>query len=448
MAEKDELTLLRSLSEARDSGDARAELEALRALSALRKAPSAQPAQPQLAEPSLGQRAAARFVANVLGTPSGIGELLEIGAAGLQAGAGAALDAVRPGPSEQSLGQRFATAREQQSQLFPAAQLQAIPSPSTEQVLAGVESFKNLPSIIHRGEQLRLRSRGAVGGFPQAAGSEFSEQLQTQQQQAQQHPITAGAGDVLGDIGTLVSMRPATGRMFRPARARAVIPKETVDIIDSAANRLTRATGFAKKLGAQAGEAGFEGALLAAMGDGDPLATAGWQAGAQVGGSLALQGTKAFKTYPWRTLGGIALAHWVWRAFAPGGQGALEDVRDETVQTMLTTFGLGTLAALAGAGRLAPGKTAGRDRFIDAFDTIRRSHVASYINQFTEAEESGQTALPVIIGKIVEDPNFFGPEVRRRIERAANSNKDNALIREVESLMRSERFRRKVEELD
>lgn len=429
MADRDEMQILRDLSSARDSGDLRAELEALRRLRGLQ--PTQVP-QPQVPAPSVGRRAAARFVSNALGLPAGVGELLEIGAAGLQAGAGAIGSAVTGGDGP-GFGQRFEAARQQQSQQFPASALQAIPSPSPEQVLAGTETIKRIPKIA---------------GSEASLGSEFQNQLQLQQAQAAQHPIATGAGDVLGDIGSILSLRPALRGRFRSARARTSLPEETVDIIDSAANRLTRITGFSKRLGAQAGEAGFEGALLAAVGEGDPIATAGWTAGAQVGGSLALQGSQAFARYPWRSLGGIALAHWVYRALAPGSQGALEDVRDETIQTMLTTFGLGTLAALAGAGRLAPGRTAGRDRFIDSFDTIRRAPIASIISQISKADEEGGNPLPQVLGKLAEDPNFFGTEIRRRIERAANSEREDALIKEVNSLMRSERFRMKLDELE
>lgn len=448
MPEQDEFEVLQRLTQARDAGDLRAELEALRQL---RQSRPAAPAQPQVPPPSIGRRAAARFLANVISTPEAVGDLLEIGGAGLQAVAGA---------GRGSIGERFQAARQQQAGQFPASVLSSFPSPTAEQVLATTETLKAAPQFSGRAlssaqvnparalmNPAMEAGRAFGAAVVPAASSQFQQELQTQQAQTEQHPFAAGMGDVLGDVGTLLAMRPAMRpRLGALTRRPVSVSRETVDIIDSAANRLASVTGFAKRLGAQAGEAGFEGALLAAMDDGDPLAAAGWTAGAQLGGSLAMRGTQAFARYPWRTIGGLALAHWTYRALAPGGQGPIEDVRDDTIQTMLTTFGLGALAALGGAGRLAPGRTAVRDRFIDAFDTIRRAPLASLMSQIGRAEEQGNP-LPEVLDIVSVDPNAFGPEVRRRLERASRSEREDALIREVNSLMQSARFRRQFDEL-
>src|SRR5690606_13960108 len=99
MPEQDEFEVLQRLTQARDAGDLRAELEALRQL---RQSRPAAPAQPQVPPPSIGRRAAARFLANVISTPEAVGDLLEIGGAGLQAVAGA---------GRGSIGERFQAAR-------------------------------------------------------------------------------------------------------------------------------------------------------------------------------------------------------------------------------------------------------------------------------------------------------------------------------------------------
>jgi hypothetical protein len=455
---REELELFQRLAQARDAGDVRAELEALRQLRQMQQVIPTGTQTTQVPPPSIGERAAARFVSNIISTPAALGTLLEIGGAGLQAAAGAAANALMGGGGP-GIGERFRAAREQQAQQFPASLLQRFPSPTPEQVAATAGTIRRTPALMGQAAQDMQINPMAAALDPgmaaaQALGaaiapriqSEFQSQLERQQAMAEQHPIATGAGDVIGDIGTILMGRPALRRVGAATRRPLPAPRETVDIIDSAANRLARVTGFSRRLGAQAGEAGFEGALLAAMSDGDPLATAGWTAGAQIGGSLAMRGTQAFARYPWRTLGGVAVAHWVYRALAPGGQGPLEDVRDETIQTMLTTFGLGALAALGGAGRLAPGRTAARDRFIDAFDSIRRTPLASIISQISKAEEQGHP-LPQVLDIVSVDPNAFGPEVRRRIERASRSRREDALINEVNSLMRSERFRRRFDEL-
>lgn len=465
MPERQELEALRALSQAVQSGDPRAELEALRSLSAMKQQTDGRTSEPgptvtgiinrggsfaggaleppvQKKPPSLegrvsmGTRANSRFLADVLNTPHAIGELMSTGAAGLQAGVGSLFGRKDIGQlitgRPQTFGERFATAKKEQEQSFPASLFLKFPKVTPEGVGAFGQTVSELPSIMF--------------GSPTLKGT-FQKNLEEQQRFAEDHPIQTAIGDIGGDTAALLAARPFTRRLFSGARAAPIAERAAEDIIDSAANRITKVTGFAKKLGSQAGEAGFEGALLAAVGDGDPIATAGYSAGTQLGGALALKSATAFARYPWKTLGGIALAHWALRAVGPGNQGSLEDVRDESIRTMVTAFGLGAIGAMAGAGRLSPGTTAARESFIDALDTIRRAPVVSIIKQLNEAEQNGDNRLDRIIGKLIEEPDFFGREARMRIERAANSGKSDALTKEVKSLMRSERFRRKFDDL-
>src|SRR5690606_13009387 len=278
------------------------------------------------------------------------------GGAGLQAAAGAGANALMGGGGP-GIGERFRAAREQQAQQFPASLLQRFPSPTPEQVAATAETIRRTPALMGQAAQnMQINPMAAAldpgmaaaealgGAIAPRLQSELQSQLERQQAMAEQHPIATGAGDVNGGIGTILTGRPARRRVGSATCRSLPAAHQTVDIIDRAANRLARMTGFSKRLGAQAGEAEFEGAQPAAMSDGDPLTTAGWTAGAQIGGSLAMRGTQAFARYPWRTLGGVAVAHWVYRALAPGGQRPLDDGKDETNQSSLTTSGLLALA--------------------------------------------------------------------------------------------------------
>lgn len=364
--------------------------------------------------------AAAEFIGNVLGIPHAVGELLAVGGAALEAGAGAAGAALRGEPLE--LGRRFDEARRSQEQQFPANVLRQWPNPSAQDVLRAAETVRQLPSAI-------TERRSLSEGVP-LARERADEAVAVE---AEAHPIATAVGEVAGDIATLVSGRPGLRALLRRADPSRVVP-EARKIADTATAKLMRGLG-------RSAEAGFEGALIGALSDADPAEIAAWSAGIQAGGSLALTAKEAVRKAPFKSFATLWLGHEMYRAVAPGPQDAFTS-KDETIRELVAAYGLGIIATLAGAGR---GSEA--NRVADAISAASRAGIASVVSQLKSADERGERHYGEIVAKIVEDPDAFGPEVRRRLELAARRERPNALLEEIDALMKLRPFRRKYEEL-
>lgn len=351
--------------------------------------------------------AAGEFVANILGIPHAAGELLALGAAGLRTAGSAAAGALKGEPL--NLGERFEAARQKEEGTSFASALLAAPEPTGDEVLEWV-------------------------------GAEPAE------------GIEASAGRTAADVATLMTLRPgqrvreilkrrrATPAADRRARLLAregssATAKAAAEA-DEAANTIMRSLGLGT---GKAAEAGFEGAVVGALGDGDPAKTAAWTAGIQAGGSAAL----AAKGWIWKNPGKAAITLWLghemWKAALPGPQNALES-KDEVIREMVGAYGLGAVASLAGASR--PVKP-----FARALSNASRGAVASVVTQLQEATARGEPHYEQIVAKFAEDPDYFGREARSRLELAAFRERPNALLTEIDSLMKSRRFRSKVEGL-
>lgn len=332
---------------------------------------------------------AGELVANVLGLPHAAGELLALGAAGIRTGAGAAKAAVTGEPIE--IARRFARARQTEDSSGLATLLQSLPEPSGADVLS------------------------AVGAEPVES------------------ELAAGAGRTAADVATLLALKPGerVARLLKlPRTAPKNVDAETMGRLNAAAKTLTRGLG-------RAAEAGFDGAVIGALGDGDPLKTAAWSAGIQAGGSAALAAKSTFLRNPIKSFGALWLGHQMWKAVAPGPQQAFES-SDAATKELVAAYGLGIAASLAGAGR-SPGK------IIGTIEHASRAGIASVVTQLQEASRRGDTTPARVLELMSDNPDYFGRNVRLRLERASRSKKPNAVLDEIDSLMRSERFRRQLE---
>lgn len=407
--------------------------------------PQAQPAsqQPAVSEPApqavqapevgslwqFARRAAGGFVANMIGLPHAAGELLALGAALPQAAAEIARAGMRGEPL--NVGERFAAAREEQRQSFPASALLQAPNPSATDVLAAWRTLAEVPGAVQRA----MSSESTLG---QELGAAADQARATEEQIEAAHPMSSFAGDLSADALTLLAGRPTVQSLLRKRTGQQAVPKELADDVESATAKIQRALG-------RTAEAGFEGAVIGALGDGDPLQTAAWSAGIQAGGSMALETSRVAWKRPLSTVGALTLGHEIYRAVAPGRQDLFES-KDEAVRAMVGAYATGVIAALAGAGR-------GKDvrSFADAFSTISRGAIASFITSRQEADrraEVGQEHYATVLDTVAQDPNFFGREARWRIEQAANSDKPNALLDTIDELMKSRRFRERLADLE
>lgn len=366
------------------------------------------------------------FVSNLLSIPHASGKLLA---------AGAALPALVPG------GKSFADAQAEQEKKLPASALLAIPDVSTEEVLAAPTALGRSFSGANANAR---RARAGAWDTPMAPTGireNFRNAVAEEEKLAADNALSSSAGRTAGDVASMLTLRPgqrvAKGLDLQRFNPRASLD-ETKGALDSAARTLYRGMG-------RVAEAGFDGAVIGALGDGDPAKTAAWSAGIQAGGSMALAAKNAFFRNPLKSFAALYLGHEMWKSVAPGPQD-LFDSKDTAVNEMVTAYGLGAAAALAGSTR---GVGAGNiQRVSDALSSASRATVASVVTQLQEASASNQPQYARVLELMSQDQERFGTDARVRLERAARSDAPRALLNEIDSLMESARFRKALEESD
>lgn len=349
------------------------------------------------------------FLANLMSVPHASGELLA---------AGAALPALVPG------GESFSDARARQEKLLPAKALLALPDPSTEDVLAVPSAISKSLSdpLVHRRRLLRTR---------------FEEAVAQEHARNDADPIVSSAGRTAGDVASLMTLRPGkrAADLMGRLNPRADL-SDTKGVLDAAARTLYRGMG-------RTAEAGFDGAVMGALGDADPARTAAWSAGVQAGGSAALAAKNAFFRNPLKSFAALYLGHEMWKAIAPGPQDLFES-KDTAVSELVAAYGLGTAAAIAGSTR---GIGAGNVRLItDAMSSASRATIASVVTQLQEAAANNQPQYARVLELMSQDQERFGTDARVLLERAARSEEPRALLNQIDSLMQSARFRKALEE--
>lgn len=371
------------------------------------------------------------FIANMASIPHGAGKLLA---------AGAALPALVPG------GKSFSDARAEQEKLLPARALLAIPDVSTEEVLAAPtalgRSFSNANANARRAQTLFRDPNASVPPLaPVGIQQNFRDAVAEEEQLAADNSLSSSAGRTAGDVASMLTLRPGQ-RAAEALKLKRFNPRadlsNTKGTLDTAARTLYRGMG-------RTAEAGFDGAVMGALGDGDPVKTAAWSAGVQAGGSAALAAKNAFLRNPIKSFVGLYLGHEMFKALAPGPQDAF-DSKDTAVQEMVAAYGLGAAAAIAGSARGVG--TGNVQRLTDAFSTASRSTIASVVTQLQEAQANNQPQYARVLELLSQDQERFGTDVRVRLERAARSEEPRALLNEIDALMQSTRFRKALEEAD
>lgn len=336
------------------------------------------------------------LVANVLSAPHAVGELM-------------GMSPVQPFPMVSEV-------------------LRKMPDPDAQDILALAGT--PLAAFTNLGEQIDAYRQGGKAPHPGSALLEgYRSSRREEQELADSKPLSTSAGQAAADAATIVGVRRLSSGLLNNVSREG---GETASWLNKAASALYRGS-------KRTAEAGFEGALVAALGDGDPANTAAWSAGVQAGGSMALAARGTIIRHPFQSLGTIWLGHEIFKALAPGPQNLLES-KDEAIQEMIAAYGLGVAAALAGAGRSS-------NSVIDSISAASRGSIASVISQLQTAREEDKPQYERVIAKVIEDPDYFGPEVTRLLERAANSESANALTRQIDSLMESARFRKLYDEL-
>lgn len=203
-----------------------------------------------------------------------------------------------------------------------------------------------------------------------------------------EHPMATTFGDITGDIATLLGGRQPIARLVQRAETRAVGSRPSLYFgraTPEAARNLefvwqrTANTPAMRKLYRGLGrsaETGFEAAVLESLKGDDPLESAAWAAGGQLGGSALLEGMKhLFTGGPVSAAGKLTIAAattgglmQLLKSASPGGQDYILESLESGFDKVKWGLALGVLSGAAGAGRLRDTQWA--DRFPEIMDAI------------------------------------------------------------------------------
>lgn len=333
--------------------------------------------------------------------------------------------------------------------------------PSTGDIAAGIEvAADDLPDVLERMRQAFVGANGVPFVRPPATldpgqrltappptMAERFRQAQTEQmitdiQMAEGAPVATGAGEIAGDIATLIGGRAALRGGVPLQQAAPVVAARAQSILGRALQTTGRAL---VKAGTRAAETGGEAAFLAALQGADPMEVGAIAAGVQLGsdplraavlqlrkpsvlGSALLMATSA----------SLAVQQWT-----PGGLDrvlpTLEGKNKELWGAMLLAgpaMFLGRMPA-----NFAPGKAFG-PAFAEVVNLLPRGAMNSLLTSYIK---DGARVGPVL-AKFSEDPDYFGPKARRLLERAITQ-EDIDLSRTLDRLMEERDFRRRVNAL-
>jgi hypothetical protein len=282
-------------------------------------------------------------------------------------------------------------------------------------------------------------------------------------QAAELFPRLHGAGEFGADFGALATMRRpvakargdiaaterkqmeqfiAESRVTRSSLDPA-IQKKLDDVATKAYKDLAKASRTVGGAALKIGEAGLEGAYLAALNNDDPVVSAATQAGVQAAGSLGLWLSSDIRgrLVPF-ALHAFA-AHELWKVFAPGPTNFFES-EDFAFQLAAAGLTLGALGGLAGSGRMGASAIA-HPQLADALTSLPRAAIENRWREFRQAENDGDPLPMMIMERIGRDPSYFNENQMRSLERAFNREREGAFSAEINRLMRdSEDFRGRV----
>lgn len=279
-----------------------------------------------------------------------------------------------------------------------------------------------------------------LSGFSETRDEILSGVLDRREEQ----PFASGAGDAVAVGASLVAARSPFVRGARNQRlATPELPKvrtndmrQAVDDVwnSKPVQALRRGTG-------RTAEAGFEGAFLAATQDRDPLMAAGLAAGSQAVGSATRTAAFTGKGLAATAAGSLVLWQML-QEMSPGGRDRILESSEEVIGKMGLAIVLGSIATIAGAGR--SGSQANNVPVIaDAFSSLPRGATQELLNDWVNDPEP----FSAVMGKLETDPDFFGSEAKRRLERALSGN-GPSFKETLESLSDADRqFRRQLNTL-
>ena len=309
-----------------------------------------------------------------------------------------------------------------------------------------------MPALLPGGETFGERKQIELDRF-----------LAERERLGKKFPKATGAGEIGGDVATLLTGRLPLAKAINKAETKlfgkspdllfgGAVPKITDpgvrrlvgDVITSPAMKsLARGAG-------RSVEAGFEAATLDLLKGDDPLETAVFVATAQAGGSVFLAISKGLVSGgPLRIGSKLALSAVSAGALiqlakdtAPGGQDSLIDSIEVGFEKVLYALAFGAVAAVVGAGRLRGGKRAADiPKVMDAITAIPRLSMISLLEDWKNAGRSEQQTIELVIGKLYEDPEFFGKGAAVKLQSAITNNR---FAEELRALQKNRTFKQKL----
>ena len=126
----------------------------------------------------------------------------------------------------------------------------------------------------------------------------------------------------------------------------------------------------------------------------------------------------------------------------PGGQDSLIDSVETGFEKVMFAVLFGAVAAAVGAGRLRGTKLAeDLPRLTDVIATIPRATMISLLEDWNDAGPAEQQNMELVINKLSEDPEFFGPAAMPKLQ--AGLEKGN-LLETLRKLQKNTQYRQKL----
>lgn len=412
--EREQLELLRAIEAARRSGDPRAELEAMRRYEAGEIIPDRAPQPLDLtrqslmpgvdmsaigasddarALPQIGRAATTRFAGNAMGLPELASDVMALTRGGIRQ--------------------------------LPRFREKNLPLPTGEQVMAGIGAATQIPGALLAGEPLNI-------------GQRFQQQQAQAAQLAQEQPLATGLGGLLGDAATIATGRaPLAGTGF----SRFLRGTQPSDMAFGGAAKFANRTELdrivqsapVQKLARGAGrslEAGFEGATLALLNEGDPLMTAAYAAGGQAAGSAMIGATSlrgGALSIAGRAAGLTAMIQ-LTKSAIPGGRDRILESTEKAFDDLKLAIALGLAARTVGAGRVS-GRLA--DRFEKSADAISGLHRGVAISALQDATNDETGTVDRVLQHLSVNPDTFTQEQLNRLSSGLNNQKLGATVKDM-----------------
>ncbi|MEQ8504580.1 MAG: hypothetical protein RIB80_04590 [Rhodospirillales bacterium] len=314
--------------------------------------------------------------------------------------------------------------------------------PTGEEANAVFEAAGTGTAALARGEELNF-------------GPRVDRSLERTAQAETEHPLAFTAGEVAGDAATLMLAAPARARLRALEDGRAVLPpsklpagirRQLDDFVRSNFMRTMERTGM------RAAEAGIEGATLALLDEGDPVKTAALAAGGQVMGTAAIglnkllmgKGISDFLLRTGGTFFSMGALIQIMKEKIPGGQDRILESLEESGTGLATVMALGGIASMAGLDRHGGRFAENLPRLADAMTAIPRGAMISGFKDLAKAMSEDDGTIERTVTELVKNPEVFGPEVARRLDRAFRTGR---LGKEIERLKNNPKFLKRLDEL-